>query len=246
MATLDPDGGGRLTRLAVGGFDLLTSDGSFVMAPSAGRTGNGRFTFEGVEYRLPVPEQHAPHAIHGTVRDRPWGVEAAGDREVRLSTDLGPDWPWEGRCEQVVSLDEDAITLELSVHSAGDSFPAVIGWHPWFTNPADVELHAGSMLERGDDHLPTGRHVDPPRIGERPLDDCFVDVTWPVVLRWDGLSLSVRATGCRYVVFYDEPAHATCVEPQTGPPNGLNTGDFTLVTRGSPLVASTRWSWRPA
>ena len=36
---------------------------------------------------------------------------------------------------------------------------------------------------------------------------------------------------------------AVCVEPQTGPPNGLNTAPR-LVTPLDPLEASTTWSWR--
>ncbi|CAM5383133.1 aldose 1-epimerase [Streptomyces purpurascens] len=45
------------------------------------------------------------------------------------------------------------------------------------------------------------------------------------------------------VVVYDEQEAAVCVEPQTGPPNGLNT-----LPRSSrpwqPLEATTTWSWR--
>jgi aldose 1-epimerase len=34
------------------------------------------------------------------------------------------------------------------------------------------------------------------------------------------------------------------VEPQTGPPNGLNSHPQ-LVTRIQPLEVSTTWNWRP-
>jgi aldose 1-epimerase len=42
---------------------------------------------------------------------------------------------------------------------------------------------------------------------------------------------------------YDEQQAAVCVEPQTGPPNGLNTHPH-LVTLLEPLEATTTWSWR--
>jgi aldose 1-epimerase len=242
-ATVDPEGGGRLTRLTVDGFDLLTDEGSFVMAPWAGRTGSGRFTFDGVEHRLPVPEKHAPHAIHGTVRERPWTVVDATSDTVHLSVDLGPDWPWRGRCEQRIALDGDHLTLALSVHSDGAPFPAVIGWHPWFTKPLGVAMDADAMLERGDDHLPTGRRLAPVELGTRPVDDCFEGVRWPVVLRWPKLTLTIDATGCDHVVVFDEPADATCAEPQTGPPNGLVTGEHAVVTPATPLEATTTWRW---
>ncbi len=66
-----------------------------------------------------------------------------------------------------------------------------------------------------------------------------VDVT----VLWPGeLELKVTSRE-QWVVVYDEQAEAVCVEPQTGPPNGLNTSPR-LVTPLDPLEASTTWSWR--
>ena len=42
---------------------------------------------------------------------------------------------------------------------------------------------------------------------------------------------------------YDEQPEAVCVEPQSGPPNGLNTHPR-LVTPIDPLEITTTWSWR--
>lgn len=244
VAEVDPDNGGRLTRVAVGDAELLTAAGSFVMAPWAGRTGYGAFDFEGASYRLPVVERHAPHAIHGPVRDRAWVVEAADPLRVRISCDLGPEWPWPGWCEQQLTLAADGLELAVSVHAGpGARFPAVTGWHPWFVRPAEVDLRAHALLEKGDDRLPTGRLISPPP-ATGPFDDCFAGVDWPVVMRWaSGLRLEVSAEGCDHVVYFDEPADAVCVEPQTGPPDGLRTGQATVVTPDEPLRAVMRWAW---
>jgi len=245
-AVVDPDGGGRLTRLAVGAFDLLSAEGCFVMAPWAGRTGRGRFAFRGDTHELPVPPEHAPHAIHGTVRNRVWTVTTADERHARLRIDLGAEWPWAGTCEQIVTLEPGAITLVLSVHSDGDEFPALVGWHPWFTKPLGSDVEADALLERGDDHLPTGARLTAPDPDDGPLDDCYEGVHWPVALHWPDLTLQIDATGCPFAVVYSEPEHATCVEPQTGPPNGLATGEYAVVSPTQPLVASTTWRWGPA
>ena len=245
--TVDVEQGGRLLSLTVDGFELFT-DPCFVMAPWAGRTGFGSFTYEGVEHALPVPEKHAPHAIHGTVRDRPWVVESANPRAVRLTTALGPDWPWEGWCEHAIALDPDGLRLELSVHSAAEPFPAIVGWHPWFADPDNTSVVAAALLSRDDDHLPTGVRLRPP-VPERfgPLDDCFEDIQWPARLRWDEeqLELTMRTTGCDHVVVFNGVEGSTCVEPQTGPPNGLRTGEFRLVRPEEPLLATTTWTWGP-
>ena len=152
---------------------------------------------------------------------------ASSETEAVITYDLVEPWPYTGRVTQVVALTEDALTLTMSVETYDDSFPAQIGWHPWFNRTSarapgcPARLHPAWQEERGDDHLPTGNRVDPK---PGPWDDCFgmpggVDVT----LTWPGrLELKV-ASREEWVVVYDEQEAAVCVEPQTGPPNGLNT-----------------------
>ena len=77
-----------------------------------------------------------------------------------------------------------------------------------------------------------------------PWDDCFgmpdgVDVT----LTWPGVLELMITSPLRWVVVYDLPPDTVCVEPQSGPPNGLNT-DPAVVAPGAPLAAEMSWSWR--
>ncbi|CAM5715879.1 aldose epimerase [Streptomyces hirsutus] len=190
-----------------------------------------------------------PHAIHGTARDAAWRTARKSADEAVLTYDLVEPWPYPGRVTQQFTLGEDALTLAMAVETYDSSFPAQLGWHPWFNrslggaDAQDVRLDftAAWQEERGDDHLPTGNRVDP-RPG--PWDDCFgmpdgVDVT----LTWPG-QLELKVTSREeWVVVYDEQSEAVCVEPQTGPPNGLNTHPR-LVTPLEPLEATTTWTWR--
>lgn len=245
VAVVDAEGGGRLARLVVDGADVLSLAGCFVMAPWVGRTGWGRFVRDGVEHRLAI--DMPPHAIHGTVRGVAWNVDHANGEAASLSAPLGPGWPWPGRCEQTLRLHDDGLVLSAAVHAVdgGASFPAALGWHPWFAKPVAVELSARAMLERGEDQLPTGRRVAPVVPGSGPLDDCFEGVDWPVVLRWpDGRRLDVEADGCDHVVVFDGRGDATCVEPQTAPPDALRSGATALVEPGQPLRAEMRLRWR--
>ena len=214
---VDPPGGGRITRITVATTELLAPAGLFVMAPWAGRSRD--------------------QPIHGTVRGVAWSVDDGDASSAVLSATLGPGWPWPGRCTHELVVGDDHIELRATVH--GDGFDAVAGWHPWFTKPRSVELHAESMLERGDDHLPTGRRVAPVTPGDRPLDDCFEDVRWPVVLRYEGRTVRVDADRCRYATVYDEVPGTTCVEPQTGPPDALRTGE----AQPAPLEAKMSITW---
>nr|WP_236719219.1 aldose 1-epimerase [Wenjunlia vitaminophila] len=252
-----PGEGCRIGSLRIDGTELLRTEspaqygyGSFPMVPWAGRVDHGRFRNGQVSHQLPVDPGAAPHAIHGTGVSAVWRPvrEATSATSAAFYTDLADPWPYPGRVTQTFDLRPDSLTVTLAVETAAESFPAQVGWHPWFLRrlgghgqPARLDFSPAWQEERGDDHLPTGRRTEP-RPG--PWDDCFgmpdgVDVT----LTWPG-ALELRVTsGARWVVIYDEPEDALCVEPQSGPPNGLNTAPR-LVTLIDPLEESTTWHWR--
>ncbi|MFI6287263.1 aldose 1-epimerase [Streptomyces sp. NPDC051018] len=246
--TVDPQGGCRAASLTIGGVELLRQGGrygSFPMVPWCGRVENGVFRNGADVHQLPV--NSPPHAIHGTVRDIPWRTNRAGKDEAVFTCELGEPWPYPGRVTQMFQLSDDSLTLTTAVEAYENSFPAQAGWHPWFRRNlghADARLvfDPAWQEERGGDHLPTGRRIDPK---PGPWDDCFgmpdgvsVTLSWPEQLE---LTVTSRA---EWVVIYDEQADWICVEPQSGPPNGLNTLPR-LVTPIDPLEISTTWSWRP-
>ncbi|MER8016173.1 aldose 1-epimerase [Streptomyces griseoluteus] len=244
---VQPGNGGRVGGLLVGGTQLLRQGerfGCFPMVPWCGRIREGQFLDGGVVRQMPL--NSPPHAIHGTARDGAWRVVRESAGEAVLTYELTDPWPHPGRVTQIVSLGEDSLTLRMSVETYGDSFPAQIGWHPWFNRniggeDVTIDFHPAWQEERGEDHLPTGNRVEPK---PGPWDDCFgmpdgVDVrlTWPGQLE---LKVASRE---QWAVVYDEQEAAVCVEPQTGPPDGLNSAPR-LVTPLEPLEASTTWTWR--
>ncbi|MCC5476980.1 aldose epimerase family protein [Streptomyces barringtoniae] len=250
---VSPANGGRISSLKVNALELLRQGpryGCFPMVPWCGRIRDGRFLDGGTVRQMPL--NSPPHAIHGTTRDGAWRTARVSENEAVITYDLVDPWPHPGRVTHVVTLAEDGLTLTMSVEARDDSFPAQIGWHPWFNRTlagedgavgedVTVRFEPAWQEERGDDHLPTGNRIDPK---PGPWDDCFgmpggvdVSLTWPGQLE---LKVTSRE---EWVVVYDEQAEAVCVEPQTGPPNGLNTLPH-LVTPLEPLEASTTWSWR--
>jgi aldose 1-epimerase len=256
-AVIDLEAGGRLASFVVDGYELLVTEGvgptawgSFPMVPYAGRVRDGWFEFRGRRWDLPM--HLPPHAIHGTVLDRPW--VALDDRTI--TTELGPDWPFAGRAIQRFDLDAGRLTSRLELH-ADEPMPASLGWHPWFLRrprPAtdhavadaapgelELELDAGAMYRRDADGITTDDLIAPPPPG--PWDDCFTDLRRSPVLRWPGfLELTVESA-CPSWVVYTVPTEALCVEPQTAPPDALNSGPA-LVEPGRPLIAEMVWTWR--
>ncbi len=244
--TLEPESGGRIASLRVAGHELLVPRcpdprqwGCYPMAPWAGRVRRGRFRFGGVEYALPIGAP--PHAIHGTVLDRAWRDDGDG----AFSIDLGPAWPWPGRALQRFALGPDGLDLRLEVCAEETPFPASIGWHPWFVrklergDPLELAFQAGAMYARDAEGIPDGERVAPP---PGPWDDCFTDLAASPRLRWPGALDLVFTASCRHWVVYDRPAHALCLEPQTGPPDALNLAPR-VVTPDDPLVLTARLSW---
>lgn len=253
--------GARLSSLVVHGHELLVQpergrlgepadpllSGCYPMAPWAGRVRGGRFTWGGHLHELEA--NHAGHAIHGTVLDRHWLLDQADATYLRLRRELGPGWPFEGWAVHEVALSPTGLELRLEVHSTGASFPATLGWHPWFKRrievggALEVAIDASRWFPKDIDGIPTGRLAPRPTLG--PFDDCFTAVTWPARLTWPGaLELSLTST-CDHVVLYDQPVHAICVEPQTGPPDALNHLEWArLVRRDKPLVAELALAWQ--
>lgn len=247
--TIAQDNGCRIAGLRVGGTELLRQGeryGCFPMVPWCGRLKHGRFLNGATIHQLPL--NSPPHAMHGTGRDAAWRPARVEKSEAAFTYDLADPWPYEGRVTQAFALADDSLTLTMGIETYGDSFPAQAGWHPWFLRNLggggqDVEIgfDPAWQEERGEDHLPTGQRITP-RPG--PWDDCFgmpygVDVT----LTWPG-ELELKVTSrAEWVVVYDEQAEAVCVEPQSGPPNGLNTTPR-FVTPIEPLEIETIWTWR--
>lgn len=246
-----------------------TGWGSFPMAPWAGRLRNGRFRFfdreigldlnhadgtgtGGGPIRPPRPAPHGTltgddlrrHAIHGTTFARPWTVVDVDTHRVEATCELvgALGWDLAGVARQIISVSPTRIDLELAVEPADDvAFPAAVGWHPWFVKPDRLVVHPLAMYEQDGVGLPTGRLVEPT---EPPWDDCFV-MHAPAELHYDrrlAPVVTVSSHDCDHWVIYDRPAHATCVEPQSGPPDALNLRPD-LATAANPLRRTMTIGW---
>jgi aldose 1-epimerase len=245
---LDPDDGCRLVSFRLGGHELLAAAldepwgyGSFVMAPWAGRLRGGRARWGDVSRSYPVESDG--HALHGLVLSAPWARVADDTWEV----DLGSGWLAPCRIRQRIVLGPDSLQLGLEV-AAETAVPVTVGWHPWFRRqldaggPVRIEVSADATLDKEDDGSTSLRRVPVPA---KPWDDTFVDLTWPVGLRWPGvLDLDIHSDA-PVAVLYDELPAAVCVEPQSGPPNEVNLRPR-LATPDAPLTLSSTWRWRPA
>jgi aldose 1-epimerase len=240
-AEIDPARGGRLAQLTVDDVALLvayspdlppTGWGSYPMVPWAGRIRHGRFAFDGVEYQLPINFEE--HAIHGVGFTREWTVEAHDDHRASLLLEMptNGDWPFGGIATQQLHVDDGGITMVITVTATETPFPVSFGWHPWFHKPSALDFRPSAMYRRDDDHIAVDELVP---VTAGPWDDCFVN-TEPVHVTIRGVALRLTSSNDVWVV-YDEPEHATCIEPQTGPADAFNIA----VRRVEPGDSVSAW-----
>jgi aldose 1-epimerase len=220
--------GGRVAQITADGVDLLVGRGegpepssplawgSYPMVPWAGRIRRGRFSFDGVEHSLPV--NFGDHAIHGVGFLAAWSVTRHDPDRVELELTLPTDvrWPFGGVARQAIAVHGDTLRCELSVTATTQPMPASLGWHPWFRKPDRMLFRPQAMYRRDDDYIAVDELVDVP---PPPWDDCFVN-THPIELTIGDATVRL-SSDCDDWVVYDMPGHATCIEPQTAPPDAF-------------------------
>lgn len=255
---IDESMGGRLVSWRVAGIELLAGVGTspvaygmYPMAPWAGRLDDDTITFQGSTTRMPVT--HEGRALHGLMLDSAMTmVERSADR-VSLACALSYPWPWAGGVQVTWQVHPTGLDAAIEVTSDRGTFPAVAGWHPWFRR----DLGRGDLLqwsfpdegdllmaERGVAHALTGRLVTV-RPGDGPFDDAFRVPSRRVRLAWPDVLMLEASSSHDWFVVYDHQPEAVCIEPQSGPPNGVNASALSpvhVVTPDTPLRMSTAWS----
>lgn len=244
VVEIDRFSGGRVAQIRVGETPLLVGPGeagsspiawgAYPMVPWAGRIRHGRFEFDGRRYQLPL--NHGDHAMHGVGLALPWNEDARDTDSIELSLELPADdrWPFGGSVTQSIGVDDGGVSFAMTVTATDRAFPVSFGWHPWFRKPTALDFHPVSMYRRDDDHIAVDELVD---VSAAPWDDCFINHR-PVGMSIDAVDVTLSSE-CKHWVVYDEPAHATCVEPQTGPPDAFNIAPL-IVQRFGSATASFR------
>lgn len=237
-----PEAGGRIAQIVHAGIEQLVGPddghsatiawGCYPMVPWAGRVRNGRFRFEGQAHAL-APNL-GPHGIHGVGFAMPWQVALHTADSIVLSLQLPRDarWPFGGVARQTVRVTPRRLRLTLDLHADAAAMPVEIGWHPWFRKPDRIEFAPTAVYPRDAAGIGTLPLAAPP---PPPWDDCFTGAGGAVLHR-EGQRIALTSD-CDHWVVFDGRAHATCVEPQSGPPDAYNLAPRIL----RPGAGITRW-----
>ncbi len=227
-----------------------TSYGIPILFPYPNRIRDGRFTFQGRQYRLDPPR-------HGFVRDKPWKVTASGASQGEgawLSCQFDArdyperilqQFPFPFTLTVTYRLFEDALVMETEAENLGTTtMPLGLGTHAYFRRPIEGTLQVPANQRWAlEDSLPTGELVEvedlfdlrvPVNVAALDLDDIYTDLE----AAEDGTvrcSLVDHRENMETVVEFDEeefpevvvytaplPRRALCIEPYTCPTDAFN------------------------
>ena len=197
--TLCPEVGAAVARFTWKGHDVLRRApdaainernerqmGVYPLMPYSNRIGNAQLIVGKETFPLRPNFMQEPHAIHGFGWQRAWQVvkQTADAAELHLKHIPDADWPFACESRQLVRLDQNVLTLGLSVTN-NDKRPmtAGLGFHPYFPITPDTHLQSDwqGMWKMGADSLPTTLGPVPPEadfsqlrpVAGWKVDHCF-------------------------------------------------------------------------
>lgn len=215
--------GAHLRAYTVDGRDIIVPFGAdeeppashgAVLAPWPNRLADGRYTFEGRTYQLPITEPDRHNALHGLVQTTRFTALEHTDERVVLTLDLEPDdgYPFPLRLQVAYDLDAGGLQVTVTATNTGNTdAPYGIGFHPWLSPGAGtvdecfLSVDAAKWIRPDDRLLPVGVEAIPPALDFRPgrtvattsLDDAYAEAvfrsgrSWVRLVSPDGWASSI-------------------------------------------------------
>ena len=168
-----------------------------IVAPWPNRIPDGKYTFDGADYRVPVNEPGRDCALHGFTPELDWRLESQTDSGVVLSSAIEPTpgYPFALTLTAMYSLDGDGLHTTVAAANVGErAAPYGVCPHPYLlAGPApldewSLEVPARTFLEVTPDRLlplttrPVAGHGYDFRasraIGSTEIDHAFTDVAF--------------------------------------------------------------------
>ncbi len=237
------------------------------LVPWPNRIRDGRYTFDGTEYQLPINEPTLGTALHGLAAAIEWRLVRRDEASLTLASIVHPQLGWAGSVRTACTwrVDDEGLTAQWRATNVGRTpLPFGYGAHPYlaFADVADVELaipFANELLV--DERLLPVEIADvtdghdfrePRRVGDGELDTAYTGgpEEWQVTLTGPEHAVTVWADAHHpWMQVHTHPnRRAIAVEPMTCGPNAFNEGPtHSALLRLEPgETASGRWGIRPA
>ncbi|WP_144672291.1 aldose 1-epimerase family protein [Arthrobacter sp. U41] len=168
-----------------------------IVAPWPNRIPEGKYTFNGADYHLPVNEPGRKCALHGFTPEMDWALGARTDDSVELSCVIEPTpgYPFALSITASYRLDGDGLHVAVTAANTGErTAPYGVCPHPYLLagpGPLDewtLEVPAATFLEVAPERLlplatrPVAGHAYDFRaarvIGSTEIDHAFTDIVY--------------------------------------------------------------------
>lgn len=226
---------------------IAVESSCFPLVPFGNRVSGNRFTSALGEHRLQPNVEWDSHYLHGDGWLNAWRCLEQSPTQLTLEY-VHPQGVYRYTAQQVFTLNENGIEVELIVTNDGDSLPFGLGWHPYFPLSPETRVQAhtnGYWLEK--EHWLTGEHQDrlPSELDfnhPAPLPGHWVNNGFS---GWDGaaaiqqpdlgyqLSMTTEPPAPCYFVFVSDPAFDKgyafdffCFEPMSHAPDDHHRPGF--------------------
>src|SRR3954454_12574426 len=166
------------------------------LAPWPNRLADGKYSFDGQSFQVPLTEPDKRNAIHGLVRWSNWVAASHEESRVVMAIRLHPQkgWPTVLDVSVAYELTNDGLVVTTTATNAGDrACPYGTGQHPYLS-PGDgviddctLQFGAATRIDVDDERqLPTERvpvagteydFNEPRAIGDFQMDYAFTDLT---------------------------------------------------------------------
>jgi aldose 1-epimerase len=229
--------------------------GAYPLIPYSNRISNSKLRHNGRSFDVDPHPDAWPHSLHGHAHLLPWIAEAAKQDTVtlRVVSEPSKDWPWRFAAWQTFELARDGLRVSLGIRNLGpESFPAGIGWHPYFAWAPDhtVRHDAQWWWPFDEEYLPTRER--------RPVGgqgDQLQNRGTAYLAEWSrvdidrgsraGLRLTADKVLSHLVIHHVPDSSYVCIEPVSHLADGFNLAESGLEGTGSRVVepeqALTGW-----
>ena len=258
--------GGNLVYLRYDGKDILrplTDEAQIAVNPylqgapillPANRTYLGKFSFEGVDYTLPITEPRTNSHLHGTVHRKPFTVLEEGESFVKMKfVNEGEVYPFTFALTVTYALDEEGLSQTYKiVNTDSKNMPYTFSLHSTFLQPDVFSLPIKSRQEHNKIDIPTGRYV-PLTEQEKLYLTGSPSRNVEVVGYYEACGYTARIDDILYTmsdnfdhwIMYNAKGlrDFLCIEPQAGKVDGLNIADgHRVLAPGESVTYSTRYT----
>jgi aldose 1-epimerase len=211
---------------------------NFPLVPYSNRIKNGCFEWQNKVIQLPLNHLPEKHSIHGHGWQSVWDIIEQTNSSLTIQYDhKADDWPFSYIAEQIFTLNEKVLTIELSlINISNTDMPSGLGLHPYFTRTEKSLLKCSTqkMWAVDKECLPT-QLVDVPekmnsssgmKINQQNFDNIFTEFSGNATIYWPEWSAKANistSSNCQFIVLFNpKNKDFFCLEPVTHCTDAIN------------------------